>query len=102
MCQCKIRPRPFDPAPSTPEADSGEEDLCAVHAYVLMSNHVHLLMTPAAPDAIGKVMQSFGRQCVRYVNDVHRRTGTRWEGRYKAAVIDSDEYLLTCYRRSCQ
>jgi len=71
---------------------------CAVHAYVLMANHVHLLMTPNSPAAISKVMQSVGRRYVQYVNHTHRRTGTLWEGRYKATLIDSDQYLLTCYR----
>ena len=71
---------------------------CAVHAYVLMANHVHLLMTPHSPAAISKVMQSVGRRYVRFVNETHGRTGTLWEGRYKATLIDSDRYLLTCYR----
>jgi putative transposase len=71
---------------------------CQVHAYVLMTNHVHLLMTPSRPDGISKAMQSLGRRYVRYVNDVYGRTGTLWEGRYKASLIDSEQYLLTCYR----
>lgn len=71
---------------------------CRLHAYVLMTNHVHLLLSPSRPDAIAKVMQSVGRRYVRYVNDVYRRTGTLWEGRYKASPIDSDHYLLMCYR----
>jgi putative transposase len=71
---------------------------CQVHAYVLMTNHVHLLMTPDEPEAVSQVMQSVGRRYVRYVNSVHRRTGTLWEGRYKASLIDSERYLLSCYR----
>ncbi len=71
---------------------------CAVHAYVLMSNHVHLLMTPRAPNAVSKVMQSLGRRYVRYVNDTYRRTGTLWEGRHGAGLVDSERYLLACYR----
>jgi len=71
---------------------------CDVHAYVLMTNHVHLLMTPHQPGGIGKVLQSVGRRYVQYVNAQYRRTGTLWEGRYKASLIDSDRYLLTCYR----
>lgn len=70
---------------------------CQLHAYVLMTNHVHLLITPARPDAIAKVMQSVGRRYVRYVNNVHRRSGTLWEGRYKAGLVE-DNYLLTCCR----
>ncbi len=71
---------------------------CWVHAYVLMTNHVHLLMTPRAERGIAKVMQSLGRRYVGYFNALHQRTGTLWEGRYRATLIDSDRYLLTCYR----
>ncbi|MCX4187664.1 transposase [Methylophaga sp. OBS4] len=71
---------------------------CQVHAYVLMTNHVHLLMTPLESGAIGKVMQSVGRRYVQYFNHCYQRTGTLWEGRYKSALIDSDRYALTCYR----
>lgn len=71
---------------------------CHVHAYVLMTNHVHLLMTPKLEVGIGKVMQSVGRRYVRHFNLIHRRTGTLWEGRYKATLVDTERYLLTCYR----
>ena len=71
---------------------------CAIHAYVLMTNHVHLLMTPGREDSIGKVLQSLGRRYVQYFNYTQKRTGTLWEGRYKATLIDSERYLLTCYR----
>ena len=71
---------------------------CDVHAYVLMTNHVHLLMTPNQEEGIAKVMQSVGRKYVRYINGVYRRSGTLWEGRYKSSIIQSDRYLLTCYR----
>jgi putative transposase len=71
---------------------------CRVHAYVLMTNHVHLLMTPDCAAGIGKVMQSLGRRYVQYFNYRYRRTGTLWEGRYKAALLDTEAYLLTCYR----
>ncbi|MDX8390315.1 MAG: transposase [Mariprofundaceae bacterium] len=71
---------------------------CELHAYVLMTNHVHLLMTPQTEDGIGKVMQSVGRYYVQYFNDQYKRTGTLWEGRYKATLLDSEEYLLTCSR----
>lgn len=71
---------------------------CDVHAYVLMTNHVHLLMTPVEKGAISKAMQSLGRQYVRYFNHIYRRTGTLWEGRFRSTVIDSEAYLLTCMR----
>jgi putative transposase len=71
---------------------------CAIHAYVLMPNHVHILMTPSTPNAIGKVMQSIGRTYVGRFNSIYRRTGTLWEGRYRATVIESESYLFNCYR----
>jgi len=71
---------------------------CELHAYVLMTNHVHLLMTPRREDGISKVMQSVGRYYVQYFNHQYKRTGTLWEGRYKATLLDSEAYLLTCYR----
>ena len=71
---------------------------CAVHAYVLITNHVHLLMTPSTQGQVAGVMQPLGRRYVRYVNDRYRRTGTLWEGRYKACLVDSETYRLRCYR----
>ena len=71
---------------------------CAVHAYVLMTNHVHLLVTPEQTMSPSRVMQAVGRGYVRYVNGQYRRTGTLWEGRFKSALINSERYLLTCSR----
>ena len=71
---------------------------CAVHAYVLMTNHVHLLLTPAEAGSVARVMQSVGRSYAGYINAVYKRTGTLWEGRYKAGLIDSERYLFSCYR----
>ena len=71
---------------------------CAVHAYVLMTNHVHLLVTPDRPSSLPGTMQSVGRRYVRHVNATQGRTGTLWEGRYKASVIDGEAYLLHCHR----
>lgn len=71
---------------------------CSIHAYVLMTNHVHLLATPREFGDLGRMMQALGRRYVRYVNDRHRRTGTLWQGRFKACVVDSDRYLLACQR----
>ena len=69
-----------------------------VHAYVLMTNHVHLLATGNEQGALSRMMQSLGRRYVRYLNSKYRRTGTLWEGRFKSGLVDSDRYLLTCYR----
>lgn len=71
---------------------------CAVHAYVLMTNHVHLLVTPSASGQIAHLMQALGRRYVRYVNNRYRRTGTLWEGRYKACPVHGETYLLRCHR----
>ena len=71
---------------------------CAIHGYVLMTNHVHLLITPQTPGSLPRTMQSLGRRYVRYVNATYRRTGTLWEGRYRAAPIDSEAYFLACCR----
>jgi putative transposase len=71
---------------------------CRVHAYVLMTNHVHLLVTPMQEHGVSHLMQDIGRKYVRYVNRTYQRTGTLWEGRYKASLVDSDAYLLTCMR----
>lgn len=71
---------------------------CHIHAYVLMTNHVHLLVTPENAGGIGRMMQAIGRRYVRYINDTRTRSGTLWEGRYKACLVDSERYVLTCYR----
>ena len=67
-----------------------------IHAYVLMTNHIHLLATPEKEDSIARSMQSVGRRYVQYFNATYRRTGTLWEGRYKATLIDTDNYFFTC------
>jgi putative transposase len=71
---------------------------CDIHSYVLMTNHVHLLATAKTVDGLSKAMQMIGRYYVQYFNHCYRRTGTLWEGRYRATLIDSDAYLLTCMR----
>lgn len=71
---------------------------CDIHAYVLMTNHVHLLLTPDSESSISKLIQMTGRYYVQYFNYCYQRTGTLWEGRYKATLIDSDNYLLACMR----
>ena len=70
----------------------------AVHAFVLMPNHVHLLLTPADRQAISRMMQALGRRYVRWFNRRHARTGTLWEGRFRASVVESERYLFACSR----
>jgi putative transposase len=70
----------------------------AVHAYVLMPNHVHLLVTPQSAGDVGRVVQSLGRRYVRWFNDRHGRTGALFEGRYRSTVVEADRYLLACMR----
>jgi len=69
-----------------------------LHAYCLMTNHVHLLMTPEDELGISRVMQHIGRRYVQYINLTYKRSGTLWEGRHKASLVDADNYLLKCYR----
>ncbi len=72
--------------------------LVDVHAWVLMTNHVHILCTPYEEGAISKMMQSIGRLYVRYYNYTYQRSGTLWEGRFKSSLIESERYLLMLYR----
>lgn len=69
-----------------------------IHAYVWMTNHIHLLATPNYDDSISKVFQSVGRKYVQYFNYTYKRSGTLWEGRYRATVVDRELYLLTLMR----
>ncbi len=71
---------------------------CDIHAYVFMTNHVHLLATPNELNAFAKAMQTIGRRYVRRFNDTYRRSGHLWGGRYKAIAINTEQYLFTCYR----
>ena len=68
----------------------------ALHAYVLMTNHFHLLATPSTADGLPQMMQAVGRSYVRYFNDRQHRSGTLWEGRYRSTLIETDRYLLAC------
>ncbi|MCZ7596732.1 MAG: transposase [Gammaproteobacteria bacterium] len=70
----------------------------AVHAYCLMTNHVHFLVTPESRDSISRTMKDVGSRFARYVNRRYKRTGTLWEGRHRSSLVQSDRYLLTCYR----
>jgi putative transposase len=68
----------------------------AIHAYVLMTNHFHLLATPQTGDGLPQMMQAVGRRYVRHFNDSQSRSGTLWEGRYRSTLIQTDRYLLAC------
>jgi putative transposase len=71
---------------------------CRIHAYVLMPNHFHLLLTPLGEDGVGKLMQYVGRYYVQYFNARYDRTGTLWEGRYRATLLDPAAFLLPVSR----
>jgi len=71
---------------------------CSLHAYVLMTNHVHLLMTPSTSEGVSMVIRDLGRDYVRIINKTYRRSGTLWEGRFKSSLVDKARYCLTCYR----
>ncbi|MCK9282695.1 MAG: transposase [Rhodocyclaceae bacterium] len=71
---------------------------CALHAYVLMTNHVHLLLTPQQADSAGLMMKHLGQRYVQYINRTYRRSGTLWEGRFRSCLTQSEDYVLACYR----
>ncbi len=71
---------------------------CALHAYVLMPNHIHCLITPDTIDSVGRMMQFVGRNYVSYINRTYDRSGTLWEGRYKSSLVSAAQYGLACYR----
>ena len=75
-----------------------EKYQCALHAYVLMTNHVHLLVTPGKEGSASRLMQSLGRRYVQYINRQYKRSGTLWEGRFKASLVQAEADLLTCSR----
>lgn len=71
---------------------------CLVHAYVLMTNHVHLLLTPKDADSAGKLMKRLGQRYVQYINRTYKRSGTLWEGRFRSCIIQQQNYLFHCQR----
>ena len=77
-------------------SDHSRANQVAIHAYVLMGNHFHLLVTPGQGTGLSTMMQGVGRAYVRYFNDRYQRSGTLWEGRFKGTVIDSERYLFVC------
>ena len=72
------------------------KERCALHAYVLMTNHVHLLLTPAKAESVLKLIIALERCYVQYINKTYRRTGTLWDSRYKSSLIHAETYLLSC------
>ena len=71
---------------------------CQLHAYVLMTNHFHMMVTPAIDSGVSRFMQILGAKYVRYYNERHERSGTLWQGRYKAGLVNSDAYIMSCMR----
>lgn len=77
-------------------AECSEREKVAIHSYVLMGNHFHLLATPPTAIALPRMMQAVGRRYVQAFNKRHQRTGTLWEGRYRATLVQTERYLLAC------
>ena len=78
--------------------EGAERYQCEIHAYVLMTNHIHILATPKDKDSITRLMQYIGRHYVPYINHTYGTSGSIWEGRYKASLVQDEHYLLTCMR----
>jgi putative transposase len=78
--------------------ESSRQGGAAIHAYVFMTNHIHLLVTEGAAGALSDTIQSLGRRYVSYFNFLHGRTGTLWEGRYRSSLVETERYLITCQR----
>ncbi|WP_417663503.1 transposase [Pseudomonas sp.] len=79
-------------------ADQAQKHGCAVHAWCLMTNHVHLLITPSTVESVGRLMKGLGQRYVQYINRTYRRSGTLWEGRYRSCLLNEESYVLACYR----
>ena len=75
-----------------------EQHGCAVHAWCLMTNHVHLLVTPSKPESASLMMKGLGQRFVQYINRTYARSGTLWEGRFRSCLLQEEDYVLACYR----
>ncbi len=75
-----------------------EQHGCAVHAWCLMTNHVHLLVTPSKPESASLMMKGLGQRFVQYINRTYDRSGTLWEGRFRSCLLQEEDYVLACYR----
>jgi len=71
---------------------------CQIHAFALMSNHIYILATPTTLDGISQLMKGVGQRYVSYINKLEKRTGTLWDGRYKASLVEDGHYLIACMR----
>ncbi len=71
---------------------------CSAHAFVFMTNHVHLLLTPKNTDSAAKLMKRLGQRYVQYINRTYKRSGTLWEGRFRSCIIQQQDYLFVCQR----
>jgi putative transposase len=71
---------------------------CQIHAFALMSNHIYILATPTTLDGISQLMKGVGQRYVSYINKIEKRTGTLWDGRYKASLVEDGHYLIDCMR----
>ncbi len=78
--------------------EQAKKHLCEVHAYVLMTNHVHLLVTPKKTESASLMMKHLGQRYVQYINKTYRRSGTLWEGRFRSCLTQETEYVTACYR----
>jgi len=79
-------------------AEQGATHGCALHAYCLMTNHVHLLLTPKTADSAAQMMKALGQRYAQYINRSYRRTGTLWDGRFRSCPVQHETYLLACHR----
>lgn len=78
--------------------ECAEKAGCAIHAYVLMTNHIHLLLSPSEPASASRMMKTLSQRYVQYFNRRYQRSGTLWEGRYRSCIVETDCYFLTCQR----
>jgi putative transposase len=77
-------------------AEYAKSTRCLIHAFVLMTNHVHLLLTPEKSDSAGNLMKRLGQRYVQYINRTCQRSGTLWEGRFRSCILEQQEYLFFC------
>lgn len=79
-------------------SEQAQEHGCKVHAYCLMTNHVHILLTPDSERGPSLLMKNLGQRYVQYINAIYERSGTLWEGRFKSCLAQDEHYALCCYR----